>query len=187
MVLVSNLCRAKVSPIVVINSSTTIGRFPPFRCFRLKFKRLNLRVFCIASQVCFRHLPPRSSFSSREKGKQSFHREEESSDHHSCVYNNCKVGNASKSFAGGRSLIEIVIWDTDVFFFFCTFISASAFYGDTHYFVSMWVPSNNVNAGMVNRCTLKAILREPVKHESFTEITGNLGVSRTLSDLHISL
>lgn len=174
-----------MSPIVVMSSSATAGRFPPFRCFRLEFKCLNLRVFCIASQVHFRHLPPRSRFPSREKGKQPFHREDESSDHHSCVYNNCKVGNASKSFASCLSLIEIVIWNTDVFFS-CTFISTSAFNGDTHYFVIMWVPSNNVNAGMVNRCTLKAILREPVKHESFTEITGNLGVSRTLIDLHIS-
>ena len=174
-----------MSPIVVIISSATIGRLPPFPCFRLKFKRYNLRVFCIAPQVRFSHFPSRCRFPSRKKGKQSFHREEEYSDHRSCVYNNCKVGNASKSFAGCLSLIEVVIRDTDMFFF-CTFISTSAFNRDAHDLVIMWIPSNNVNAGMVNRCTLKTILREPVKHESFTEVTCNFGMSRALIDLHIS-
>ena len=119
---------------------------PPSDCFGAKLKRLNVRIFSVAVQMGSCHLPAGSCLTFREELKKLGHRENEPPQHVSSIDHNSEVRYTSESSAGSLGLVEIVVWNTDVFFF-RSFRSAATLYRDAHDLIRVGVSSDDIDPG----------------------------------------
>ena len=95
----------------------------------------------------------------------------------------CQIGNTSKGIRCGFSFLQFVMFNT-----YARMLRALGagprFYRYSHQFFGLCVTTNNIDASMVNACTLTAIFRKPIENEVFCKIPCQFSMARAFLDLH---